>query len=211
VVFQPNTFADHVLDDLAVVPVSSIAARAATMRAGRRCMNPSPRRGCDQTWAPQGEPIRIPQRIRLDIVRTMRRFSCFARSGSCDSTAKSTYASSSTTHACDRKSTRSTDGRRATFPWGVGVTRNFSGRVVHQLGRPREHLAARVGEALRRGPRIDMSSGYVGVGYATAVSPPANARNTARAGHRAISDADLRLIEPKCFAMARRAGAASAG
>ena len=64
----------------------------------------------------------------LDMVRRIKRLSCLGSSPTCDSKAKSTYASSSTTTPCDRFKARSTDGPACQVPVGeFGLTRNFSG------------------------------------------------------------------------------------
>src|ERR1700694_2068376 len=62
------------------------------------------------------------------MVRRITRLSSFASSPTCDSNAKSTYASSSTTTPLDRWTARTTDAAPCQVPVGeLGLTRNFNG------------------------------------------------------------------------------------
>src|SRR5260370_32016720 len=75
------------------------------------------------------KPMRMPARAYdFDMVRRMMRLSHLASRPTCDSKAKSTYASSSTTTPLDRRTARSTDRAPCHLPVGeLGLTRNFSG------------------------------------------------------------------------------------
>src|SRR5260370_9269234 len=78
---------------------------------------------------PSAKPTRKPGRgCDLDMVGRMIRLSHLASRPTCDSKAKSTYASSSTTTPLDRRTARSTDRAPCHVPVGeLGLTRNFSG------------------------------------------------------------------------------------
>src|SRR5258708_10179341 len=77
----------------------------------------------------RANPMRMHARAYdLDMVLRMMRLSHLASRPTCDSKAKSTYASSSTTTPLDRRTARSTDAAPCHVPVGeLGLTRNFSG------------------------------------------------------------------------------------
>src|SRR5229473_4249442 len=162
---------------------------------------------------PSAKPMRMPaSAYDFDIVRRIRRLGCLPTSSSCDSGAKSTYASSRTTTPRDRASTRSTD----ILPWCVpvgefGLTRNLSGAGsstrsgVHVQPSAVGWVEGVTSCTRHKGSR----SGYVGVEYATRSPASAKARK-----HISISSsppfpsATWFVSSPKCSAIALRAGAA---